>query len=49
MEEIYHPISMQAFFAISMLIGLKKQPNMKIYWQREGLFFHCPVISRIFT
>jgi hypothetical protein len=40
---------LKAFFAISILIGLKRQPNMKTYWEREGGFFHCPMISRIFT
>jgi hypothetical protein len=40
---------LKAFFAISMLIGLRKQPNVKTYWQRQGSFFHCPVISQIFT
>jgi hypothetical protein len=40
---------LKAFFAISMLMGLKKQPNMKTYWEREGGFFHYPVISRIFS
>jgi hypothetical protein len=40
---------LKAFFAISMLMGLKRQPNMKTYWEREGGFFHCPLISRIFS
>jgi hypothetical protein len=40
---------LKAFFAISMFMGLKKQPNIKTYWKREGGFFHCPVISRIFS
>jgi hypothetical protein len=40
---------LKAFFAISMLMGLKRQPNMKTYWEREGGFFHCPIISRIFS
>jgi hypothetical protein len=40
---------LKAFFAISMLIGLKRQPNMKTYWEQEGGFFHCPIISHIFT
>jgi hypothetical protein len=39
---------LKAFFAISILMGLKKQPNVKTYWQRKGSFFHCPVISQIF-
>jgi hypothetical protein len=40
---------LKAFIAISMFMGLKKQPNIKTYWEREGGFFHCPVISRIFS
>jgi hypothetical protein len=40
---------LKAFFAISMFMGLKKQPNTKTYWEREGGFFHCPMISRIFS
>jgi hypothetical protein len=40
---------LKAFFAISMLIGLKRQPNKKTYWEREGGFFHCPIISCIFS
>jgi hypothetical protein len=39
---------LKAFFAISIFMGLKKQPNVKTYWQRKGSFFHCPVISQIF-
>jgi hypothetical protein len=40
---------LKAFFAISMFMGLKRQPNMKIYWERKGGFFHCPVNSCIFS
>jgi hypothetical protein len=40
---------LKAFFAISVLMGLKRQPNKKTYWEREGGFFHCPAISRIFS
>jgi hypothetical protein len=32
-----------------MYMGLKKQPNKKSYWAHRGSFFHCPVISKIFT
>jgi hypothetical protein len=28
---------------------MKKQPNYKTYWEKEGSFFHCPVISNIMT
>jgi hypothetical protein len=40
---------LKAFFAISMLIGLKRQPNKKTNWKREGGFFHCPIIPHIFS
>jgi hypothetical protein len=40
---------LKVFFVISMLMGLKRQPNMKTYWEREGGFFHCPMISHIFS
>jgi hypothetical protein len=40
---------LKAFYAISIFMGLKKQPNVKTYWQRKGSFFHCPMISQIFT
>jgi hypothetical protein len=37
------------FLAYTMLLGLKKQPNRKTYWAKVGSFFHCPLISSIFT
>jgi hypothetical protein len=40
---------LKAFMAVQMYMGMKKQPNMKSYWQRMGSFFHCPFISKIFT
>ena len=40
---------LKVFFAISILMELKKQPNVKTYWQRKGSFFHCPMISQTFT
>jgi hypothetical protein len=40
---------LKAFLACTMLLGLKKQPNRKTYWARVGSFFHCPLISSIFT
>jgi hypothetical protein len=42
-------VGLKAFFAISMFIGLKRQPNMKTYCKREGGFFHCHVVSRTFS
>jgi hypothetical protein len=30
-------------------MGMKHQPNYKTYWEKEGSFFHCPIISNIMT
>jgi hypothetical protein len=40
---------LKAFFAIHMYVGMKRQPNVKSYWKREGSFFHCPTVSNIMT
>jgi hypothetical protein len=40
---------LKAFLAISMYMGMKKQPNLKTYWQKPGSIFHCPIISKSFT
>jgi hypothetical protein len=40
---------LKAFMAAQMYMGMKKQPNMKSYWQKVGSFFHCPTISKLFT
>jgi hypothetical protein len=40
-------VGLKAFMAIHMYMGMKKQPNYKSYWEREGGFFHCPIISNI--
>jgi hypothetical protein len=39
----------KAFLAIQMYMGMKKQPNYKTYWEKEGSIFHCPIISNIMT
>jgi hypothetical protein len=28
---------------------MKKQPNLKTYWQKPGSIFHCLIISKSFT
>jgi hypothetical protein len=38
---------LKAFIVIHMYMGMKRQPNMKCYWEKEGSFFHCPTISNI--
>jgi hypothetical protein len=40
---------LKAFLAIHMYMGMRRQPNIKSYWEREGSFFHCPTISNIMT
>jgi hypothetical protein len=40
---------LKAFLTIHMYMEMKRQPNMKSYWEREGSFFHCPTISNIMT
>jgi hypothetical protein len=40
---------LKAFLAIHMYMGMKRQPNMKSYWEKAGSFFHCPTISNIMT
>jgi hypothetical protein len=39
----------KAFLAIHMYMGMKRQPNMKSYWNKEGSFFHCATILKIMT
>jgi hypothetical protein len=40
---------LKAFLAIHMYMGMKKQPNIKTYWEKYGSIFHCPIISNIMT
>jgi hypothetical protein len=40
---------LKAFLAIHMYMGMKKQPNYKSYWEKEGSLFHCPIISNIMS
>jgi hypothetical protein len=40
---------LEAFIAISILIRLKRQLNKKTYWNRKDSFFHCSIISSIFS
>jgi hypothetical protein len=47
--EVLTIAGLKAFMAVQMYMGMKKQPNMKSYWQRMGSFLHCPFISKMFT
>ena len=40
--------NLKAFLAMTMYMDMKKQPNIKTYWEKCGLF-HCPIISNIMT
>ena len=40
---------LKAFIAILLDMGMKRQPNHKSYWQKEGSIFHCPIILNIMT
>jgi hypothetical protein len=40
---------LKVFMAIHMYMDMKKQPNYKSYWEKEGTIFHCPIISNIMT
>jgi hypothetical protein len=38
-----------AFLAIHMYMGMKRQPNVKSYWEKAGSIFHCSIISSIMS
>jgi hypothetical protein len=40
---------LKAFLAIHMYMGMKRQPNIQSYWEKEGSIFHCPIISNIMS
>jgi hypothetical protein len=40
---------LKAFLAIHMYMGMKRQPNIKTYWEKVGSLFHCPIISSIMS
>jgi hypothetical protein len=42
-------LGLKAFLAIHMYMDMKKQPNYKSYWKKEGSLFHCPIISNIMS
>ena len=39
----------KVFLAIILYISMKKQPNIRIYWQKFLLFFYCLVISKLMS
>jgi hypothetical protein len=40
---------LKAFIVVHIYMGMKREPNIKAYWHREGSLFHCPIISNIMT
>jgi hypothetical protein len=40
---------LQIFLAVSLYMGMKKQPNVKSYWTKSEALFFCPVISNLLT
>jgi hypothetical protein len=40
---------LRAFMGVRLWMGVKKQPNIKIFWVDEDEVFHCPKISGLFT
>jgi hypothetical protein len=47
--ELLTVLGLKALIAISIYMGMKKQPNLKTYWQKPSSIFHCPIISKSFT
>ena len=47
--ELLTILGLKAFLAISIYMGMRKQPNLKSCWQKPGSIFHCPIISKSFT
>jgi hypothetical protein len=40
---------LRTFLAISLYMGMKKQPNVKSYWAKSEKLFYCPVIASLLT
>jgi hypothetical protein len=47
--EEFTVLEFKADVAIWLYIGIKKQPNIKSYWMKEGSIFRCPSVSNIMT
>jgi len=39
----------RAFIAVNLLMGIKRLPNHRSYWNRRNEFLYCPSISTIMT
>ena len=42
-----HPPELRIFFAISLYMGIKMEPNVRCYWKKSNDFLWCPIISSI--
>ena len=43
------PQELKAFMICSIYIGIKKLPNMRLYWMKSKPLFYCHVIAGIFS
>jgi hypothetical protein len=39
----------KAYVAIWLYMGMRRQPNIKSYWMKDGSIFHCPSVSNVMT
>ena len=42
-------VELRAFIAMHLYMDLKKQPNIKTYWEKVGSIFYYPIISNIMS
>jgi hypothetical protein len=42
-------LEFKAYVAIWLYMGMRRQPNIKSYWMREGSIFYCPSVSNVMT
>jgi hypothetical protein len=35
----------RTYLAICLFMGVKKLPSIRLYWSRENMLLHCPIIS----
>jgi hypothetical protein len=47
--ELFTIAEFKAWLAIWLYMGMKRQPNMKSYWIKEGSVFHCSIISKVMS
>jgi hypothetical protein len=47
--ELFTVAEFKTWLAIWLYIGMKRQPNMKSYWMKEGSVFHCSIISKVMS